>query len=63
VARKVCIPHPGTACPDLNRGDRREAVLAGSQDRRRFLETLEWRGKGNFREGATGLGMASLSKT
>jgi hypothetical protein len=58
----VCIPHPGTACPDLNHGDRREAVLVGDQDRRRFLETLEHRGKGDPRKGATGLGMASLSK-
>jgi hypothetical protein len=31
--------------------------------RRRFLETLEHRGKGDPGKGASGLGMASLSKT
>jgi len=62
VARKARIPHPGAVCHDLNRGGRREAVLAGDQDRRRFLETLEHRGKGEPRKGATGLGLASLSK-
>jgi hypothetical protein len=51
----VCIPHPGPACPDLIRCDRREAVLAGDQDRRRFLETLEHQGKGDPRKGPLAL--------
>jgi len=37
--------------------------VVSEQARRRFLETLEHRGKGDPRKGATGLGMASLSKT
>jgi hypothetical protein len=50
------------ACRDLNGGDGREAVHVGDQDRRRFLETLVYRGEGDPRKGATGLEMASLSR-
>jgi hypothetical protein len=63
VARIARIPRPGAICHDLNCGDRRETVLAGNQDRMRFPETLECRGKGDSRKGATGLGMARLSKS
>jgi hypothetical protein len=62
MARQVCIPHPGTACPGLNRGGRREAVPVGDQDRRRFLETQERRVKGDPRKGATGFGMAKAGR-
>jgi hypothetical protein len=46
----------------LNHGGRGEAVRAGNADRRRFLEILERRGKGDFRKGATGLGMAKAGR-
>lgn len=41
MARKVRIQYPGAVCHVMHRGDRREAIFAGDQGRRRFLETLE----------------------
>jgi REP element-mobilizing transposase RayT len=40
VARKVRIQYPGAIYHVMNRGDRREAIFADDDDRRRFLETL-----------------------
>ena len=40
MARKVRIQYPGAIYHVMNRGDRREAIFADDDDRRRFLETL-----------------------
>jgi putative transposase len=40
MARKLRIQYPGAIYHVMNRGDRREAIFADAQDRRRFLETL-----------------------
>ncbi len=53
----ACIPYPGAVRHDLNRGDRRKAIFAADQDRRRFPETLERPSKGGPRKDASGLGM------
>jgi hypothetical protein len=52
------IPYPGAVCHVPNRCDRRGAIFAGDKDRRRYMETLERRHKGDPRKGATRLGMA-----
>jgi REP element-mobilizing transposase RayT len=40
VARKARIQYPGALYHAVNRGDRREVIFQGDQDRRRFVETL-----------------------
>ena len=40
MARKVRIQYPGAIYHVMNRGDRREAIVADDPDRRRLLETL-----------------------
>ena len=40
MARKLRIEYPGAIYHVMNRGDRREAIFLGDQDRELFLETL-----------------------
>ena len=40
MARKLRVQYPGATYHVMNRGDRREAILADNQDRHRFLKTL-----------------------
>ena len=39
-ASKLRVQYPGAIYYDMNRGDRREAILRGDKDRLRFLERL-----------------------
>jgi REP element-mobilizing transposase RayT len=40
MARKPRVQYPGAMYHVMNRGDRREAIFADGEDRRRFLKTL-----------------------
>jgi REP element-mobilizing transposase RayT len=40
MARKVRIQYPGAIYQVMNRGDRREAIFEGDEDRERLLQTL-----------------------
>ena len=41
MPRKLRIEYPGAIYHVLNRGDQRENIFKGDQDRKRFLSTLE----------------------
>jgi len=40
MARKIRVQYPGAIYHAMNRGDRREAIFNGDNDRLLFLETL-----------------------
>ena len=47
MERKLRVEHPAAICRVTNRGDRPKPIFKDDKDRRRFVETLEERTKGD----------------